>query len=248
MGRVQRNDGSWTAWSGLDKNEAAAMGFKTWVSPERPSAIDGSKGSYETCQGSPDPGNASAQASVPSNTPNAGGDMVPLSPGWAIQTVAAQFPLESISSPCPTESITHEHVQTLLGPNQLLNQVEFFPTNGGYIPYSNQIMSSTHINVNMPVALEEHDQMSTGLMLPMQLSQDHGDIAGVSDNLFNSNTSFEDTLMDLDMSIDGAHAPAEIGQLASEYLSAGGSEYFESFGDFDFDAATWNSDNGGHQW
>jgi hypothetical protein len=228
------------------------MGFKAWVSPERPSAIDGSKGSYETCQGSPNPGNASAQASVPSSTPNAGGDMMPLSPGWAMPTVAAQFPLESISSPCPTESITYEHVQTLWGPNQLLNQVEFFPNNGnmgGYIPYSNQITPSTHIDVKMPMAFEEHDQTSTGLMLPTQLSQGYENTAGVSDNVFNSNTSFEDTLMDVDMPTDCAHPPAETGQLVSEYLNAGNDEYcFESFGEFGFDTATGNSDNGGHQW
>ena len=226
------------------------MGFKAWVSPERPSAIDGSKGSYETCQDSPDPENASAP--VPSSTPNAGGDMIPLSPGRAIQTVATQFPLESISSPCPTESITYEHVQTLWGPNQLLNQVEFFPNNdnmGGYMPYSTQIMPSTRIDVKMPMAFEEHDQISTGLMLPMQLSQDHENTAGVSDNLFNSNTSFEDTLMDLDMPIDGAPAPAETSQLVPEYLNAGSGEYyFESSGEFGFGAATWNSGNGGHQW
>lgn len=228
------------------------MGFKAWVSPERLSAIGGSKGSYEASQGSLDPGNASAQASVPSSTPNAGGDMIPLSPGRAIQTVAAQFPLESISSPCPTESITYEHVQTLWGPNQLLNQVELFPNNdnmGGYMPYSNQIMPSTHIDVKMPMAFGEHDQISTGLMLPMQLPQDDENIAGVSDNLFDSNTSFEDMLMDLDTPIDGAHAPAETGQLVPEYLNAGSGEYyFESFGEFGFDTATWNSDNGGHQW
>jgi len=251
MGRVQRSDGSWTAWSGRDRNEVAAMGFKAWVSPQRPSAIDGSKGGYETCQGSPDPGNASAQASVPSSTPNAEGDMIPLSPGRAIQTAAAQFPLESISSPYPTESITYEPVQTLWGPNQLLNQVEFFPNNdnmSGYIPYSNQIMPSTRIDVKMPMAFEEHDQISTGLMLPMQLSQDQENIAGVSDNLFNSNASVEDTLMDLNMPIDRAHAPAETGQLVPGYLNAGSGEHFESFGEFGFDTATWNSDNGGHQW
>jgi hypothetical protein len=251
MGRVQRNDGSWTAWSGPDKNKVAAMGFKAWASPERPSATDGSKGSYKTFQGSPDPGNASAQASVPSSTPNAGGDMLPLSPSRTIQTVTAQFLLESIPSPYPTELITHEHVQTFGGPNQLLNQVQFFPNNdniGGYIPYGNQITPSTRIDVKMPMAFEEHDQISTGLMLPMQLSQDHENIAGVSDYLFNSNTSFEDTLMDLDMPIDGALALAEIGQLVPESLNAGSGEYFESFGDFDFDAATWNSGNGRHQW
>lgn len=228
------------------------MGFKARVRPEWPSAIDGSKGSYETCQSSPDPGNAPAQASVPSSTPNAGDDMIPLFPGRAIQTIAAQFPLESISSPCPTESITYEHVQTLWGPNQLLNQVEFFPNNdnmGGYIPYSNQITPSTHIDVKMPMAFEEHDQTSTGLMLPMQLSQGYENIAGVSDNMFNSNTSFEDTLMDVDMPIDCAHAPTETGQLVPEYLNAGNGEYcFESFGEFGFDTATWNSDNGGLQW
>jgi hypothetical protein len=252
LGRVQRSDGSWTTWSGHWHDQVAAMGFKTWVRPEQRSAIGGSRGSYETYRGSPDPGNASAQASVPSSTPNAEGDMMPLSPGRAIQTVAAQFPLESISSPYPTESITYEHVQTLGGPNQLLNQVEFFPNNdnmGGYIPYSNQIMPSTHIDVMTPMAFEEHDQISTGLMLPMQLSQDHENVAGVSDNLFNSNTSFEDTLMDLDMLIDGAHAPAETGQPVPEYLNAGDGEYyFESFGKLGFDTATWNSDNGGHQW
>jgi len=177
--------------------------------------------------------------------------MIPLSPGRAIQTVAAQFPLESISSPCPTESITCEHVQTLGGPNQLLNQVGFFPNSdnmGGYIPYGNQIMPSTHIDVKMPMVFEEHGQISTGLMLPMQWPQDHENIAGVSDNLFNSNTSFEDTLMDLDMPIDGGNAPAETGQLVPGYLNSGSREYFESFGEFGFDTATWNSDNGGHQW
>jgi hypothetical protein len=251
LGRVQRSDGSWTTWSGYWHDQVAAMGFKARVSPERPSAIDGSKSSYETCQGSPDPRNASAQASVPSSTPNAEGDMIPLSPGQVIQTAAAQFPLESISSPYPTESITYEPVQTLWGPNQLLNQVEFFPNNdniGGYIPYSNQIMPSTRTDIKMPVAFEEHDQISSGLMLPMQLSQDRENIAGVSDSLFNSNTSFEDTLMDLNMPIDDAHAPAETGQLVPGYLNAGSGEHFESFGKFGFDTATWNSDNGGHQW
>jgi hypothetical protein len=244
LGRVQRSDGSWTTWSGYWHDQVAAMGFKAWVSPGRLSAIDGSKGSYETCQGSSDPGNASAQASVSSSTPNAGGDMIPLSLGRAIQTVAAQFPLEDISSPCPTESITYEHVQTLWRPNQVLNQVGFFPNNnnmGGFIPHSNQIMP-------MPMAFEEHDQISTGLMLPMQLPQDHENTAGVSDNLFNSNASFEDTLMDLDVPIDRAHAPAETDQLAPVYLNAWSGEYFESFGELGFDTATWNSDNGGHQW
>jgi hypothetical protein len=240
MGRVQRNDGSWTAWSGWRENEAAAMGFKTCVIPEQPSAIGGSKGSYETCQGSLNPGNSSAQASIPSSTPNAGGDMVSLSPGRAIQTVAAQFPLESVSSPYPTESITYEHVQTLLGPNQLLNQVEFFPNNdnmGSCIPYSNQIMPSTHTDVEMPMALEEHDQISTGLMLPIHLSQDHENIAGVPDNLFNSN-----------MPIGGAHTQAKTGQLVPEYLNNGSGEYFESFSEFGFDTATWSPDNSGHLW
>jgi hypothetical protein len=250
MGRVQRSDGSWTTWSGGDKNAVAAMGFKTWVRLEWLSAIGWSEGSYETCQSSLDPGYSLAQASVPSSTPNAGGDMIPPFPGRAIQTVAAQFPLESISRLCPTESITHEHVQALWGPNQLFNQVEFFPNNdnmGGYIPYSNQTMPSTHIDVKIPAAFEENDQISTGLM-PMQLSQDHENIAGVSYNLFNSNTSFEDTLIDLDMPIDGAHAPAETGQLVPGYLNAGSGEHFESFGEFSFDTATWNSDNGGRQW
>jgi hypothetical protein len=227
------------------------MGFKAWISPGWPSAIDGSKGSYETCQGSPDSGNASAQASVPSSMPNAGGDLIPPSPGRAIQTAAAQFPLESISSPCPTESITYERVQTLWGPNQLLNQVDSFPSNdniGGYIPYNNQIMPSTSADANMPMAFAEHDQMSASFMRPMQLPQHYDNIAGVSDNLFDSNTSSGDILMELDTPIDGVQAAAETGQLVPEYLNAGSGEYFEGFGDFDFDAATWNSGNGGHQW
>jgi hypothetical protein len=98
------------------------------------------------------------------------------------------------------------------------------------------------------MAFEEHDQICTGLMLPIQLSQDHDNIVGVSDNLFNSNKFFEDMLMGLDMPIDSAHAPAETDQLVPEYLNFGSGEYFESFGDFGFDTATWNSHNGGHQW
>jgi hypothetical protein len=252
LGRIQRGDGSWTAWSGMWLDEVAAAGFKAFVRPKRSSAIDGSKASYETSQASPDSGNgASAQVSGASSTPNVGGEMMPVSLGLAMETTATHYPLESVSSRCPSVSIANEHVQTLWWPNQQLNQGNFSTSNsykGGYIPDSNQIMPSTHIDVKMPMAFEDHDQTRPGLMLPMQLSQSHDNVAGASDNPFISNTSFEDMLMDLDMPIDGAHAPAEVGQLVPEYLDAGSGEHFESFGSFDFDAATWNSDNGGYQW
>jgi hypothetical protein len=242
LGRVQRGDGSWTAWSGNSLDEVAATGFKAWVNPKGSSPINGSNVSYETHQASPASRNASAQASVPSGISNAGGNMI-TSPDRPVQIVPGQHLLESISSPFPTESITHERVQTLLGANQLLNQADFFPSNdnaGGYIPYSNQVMPSGHIDVEMPMAFEEHDQTSTGLMAPMQLSQDHGNIVEASNNLFNLNTFF-------DMPVDSARAPTETGQLEPECLNAGSGEYFENFGNFDCDTATWNWGSGGYQ-
>jgi hypothetical protein len=251
LGRVQRGDGNWTAWSGPWLNEAAAAGFKAFIHPKRSSAIGWSNASCETSQASPDSGNASAQVSVASSTPNVGSEMMSVSLGLAMQTIATHCPLESISGRCPTVSIANEHVQTLWWPNQQLNQGNFSASNdhkGGYIPDGNQIMPSTRIDVRMPMAFEDHDQISTGLMLPMQLSQGHDNIAGASDNPFISNTSFDDMLMDLDMPIDGAHASAEVSQLVPEYLNAESGEYFESFGGFDFNAATWNSDNGRYQW
>jgi hypothetical protein len=251
LGRVQRGDGSWTAWSGPRRNEVAAQGFKAFVHPKRSSAIDGSKAGCETSQASPDSRNASAQVSVASSMPNVGGEMMPVSLGLAMQTIATHCPLESISGQCPTVSIANEHVQTLWWPNQQLNQGNFSASNdhkGGYIPDGNQIMPSTRIDVRMPMAFEDHDQISTGLTLPMQSPQDHDNIAGASKDPFISNTSFEDVLMGLDVPIDGAYAQAEVGQPVPEYLNAGSGEYFESFGGFDFDAATWNSDNGRYQW
>jgi hypothetical protein len=247
LGRVQRGDGNWTAWSGLWLNEAAAIGFKAFVHPKRSNAIDESKASCETSHASPNSGNALAQASVSSGTPNIGGEMMPVSLGLAMQTIATHCPLESVSSRCPTVSIANEHVQALWWPNQQLNQENFSASNG-YIPDSNQIMPSTHVDVKTPIAFEYQDQISTSLMLPMQLPQGHDNIVEASDNPFISNTSFGDMSMDLDMPTDDAHAPAEVGQLVPEYPNAGSSEYFESFGGFDFDAATWNSDNGGYQW
>lgn len=177
--------------------------------------------------------------------------MMSVSLGLAMQTIATHCPLESISGRYPTVSIANEHIQTLWWPNQQLNQGNFSASNdhnGGYIPVSNQIMPSTRIHANMPMAFEDHDQISTGLTLPIQLQQDYDNVAGASDNPFIPNTSFEDMLVDLDIPIDGAHAPAEVGQLVPEYLNARNGEYPESFGGFDFNAATWNSDNGRYQW
>jgi hypothetical protein len=247
LGRVQRGDGSWTAWSGYWLNEVAAAGFKAFVHPKRLSVIDGSKAGCETSQASPDSGNTSAQVSVASSTPNVGGEVMPVSLGLAMQTIATHCPLESISGQYPTVSIANEHVQTLWWPNQQLNQGNFSASNG-YIPDSNQIMPSTHVDVKTPIAFEYQDQISTSLMLPMQLPQGHDNIAGASDNPFISSTSFGDMLMDLDIPIDSAHTPAEVGQLVPEYLNAGSSEYFKSSDGFDFNAATWNSDNGRYQW
>lgn len=251
LGRIQRKDGSWTAWSGYKKDDVAAAGFKLWVNREKSDTGNGSKVSSGAPQLSPESAGAAAQGIGSSSTPNVGDETVDLSQGPVMVLAATQPPYGSFADSSMGQLITNDHNQGAWWPTQQLSQTSLFPSHGqvnNWISNATDFIPAVSTAVDIPIGLPDFN-FNMEFMSPGETSQPNDNIIGTSTNLFDfGKVSFEDIPVDFEMHIDGEHAPAETAQTTTRYFNAGNAESWDGFFDFGSGAAMWNANNGSQGW
>jgi hypothetical protein len=251
LARIQRKDGSWTDWSGIWRDEVAALGFKPYVSPGASNIGSASKVNHGTYQLSPGYGGPSLQGSGSSSRLNLIAETMEPSHTQDIQPIAARLGYSTFPT-VTDEMLANACDQGISLPTQRLEQTALFP------PYEQVSTWNLNGSISLPMAsssygnttsLPDFGPFSNELMAPMQTSQPYGNAIGSSANMFDFNSmSFEGISGDIYMPVDGGYTPAETDQTMSEDSNVGSGEYFDSVANYGFDAVPWNPTNGTQGW